>query len=89
MRLKYHFVVRQIAGEPVAVAVGQDNMKFHGMIKMNHSAAFVFRQLSRGDVREEELVQAVMTEYALSREEAHRTVAAFLAQLWEEALLVE
>lgn len=37
MKLKYKFVVRNVSGKPVAVAVGQDNERFNGMIKLNPS----------------------------------------------------
>ena len=39
MKLRYKFVVRNVSGKPVAVAVGQDNEKFNGMIKLNCSRA--------------------------------------------------
>ena len=45
MKLKYKFVVREIDGTHVAVAVGKDNEKFNGMIKLNKSGAVIFNLL--------------------------------------------
>ena len=35
MKLKYKFIVREVAGQSVALAVGDDNKYFNGMIKLN------------------------------------------------------
>ena len=35
MKLKYNFVINEVAGSTVAVAVGDDAAKFKGFIKMN------------------------------------------------------
>ena len=35
MKLKYNFVINEVAGSTVAVAVGDDAAKFKGFIKMS------------------------------------------------------
>lgn len=45
MKLKYDFVVNQVAGETVAVSVGNNDGKFNGYIKLNETAAFIFEAL--------------------------------------------
>lgn len=45
MKLKYDFVVNQVAGETVAVSVGNNDGKFNGYIKLNETAAFIFKAL--------------------------------------------
>ena len=45
MKLKYEFVIKEIAGNKVAVAVGKDHMAFSGMINLNETAAFFFNSL--------------------------------------------
>ena len=88
MKLKYSFVVREIGGNPVAVAVGQDNAKFHGMVKMNHSGAFIFRMLQDGVKDAEEIIEAVMKEYAVSKENAKPLVMDFVEQMRQGDLLI-
>ncbi|MEE0896970.1 MAG: PqqD family protein [Acutalibacteraceae bacterium] len=45
MKLKYNFVVNEVAGNMVAVAVGDDVTKFNGFIKMNRKGAEIFERL--------------------------------------------
>ena len=45
MKLKYNFVVNVVAGNMVAVAVGDDVPKFNGFIKMNRKGAEIFERL--------------------------------------------
>lgn len=45
MKLKYNFVVNEVAGNMVAVAVGDDVTKFNGFIKMNKKGAEIFELL--------------------------------------------
>ncbi|MBQ6848266.1 MAG: PqqD family protein [Clostridia bacterium] len=42
MKLKYNFVINEVAGSKVAVAVGNDITKFNGFIKMNETGAEIF-----------------------------------------------
>ena len=44
MKLKYNFVVNEVAGNMVAVAVGDDVTKFNGFIKMNRKGAEIFER---------------------------------------------
>ena len=45
MKLKYNFVVNEVAGNMVAVAVGDDVTKFNSFIKMNRKGAEIFERL--------------------------------------------
>ncbi len=89
MKLKYSFVLREVAGKSVAVAVGQDNAKFHGMVKMNHSGAFVFRMLQKGVKDVGEIIEAAMKEYAVSKQDAEPLVMDFVEQMRRGDLLIE
>ena len=89
MRLKYRFIVRNVGGKPVAVAVGQDNKKFSGMIKLNASGEMIFKQLSTADMSQEELLARFAAEFDISEETAKPAVLGFLSQLRENGLLDE
>ena len=62
MKLKYNFVVREIGGKPVAVAVGKDNDKFNGMIKLNSTGEFIFEML-KNDTTLDEIAAAMAEKY--------------------------
>lgn len=59
MKLKYNFVVNEVAGSMVAVAVGEDSTKFNGFIKMNKTGAEVL-----GFLKEETTVEALVEKMA-------------------------
>ena len=45
MKLKYQFVINNVAGETVAVSVGDTSGRFNGYIKLNETGAFIFKKL--------------------------------------------
>lgn len=89
MKLKYRFIVRNVGGKPVAVAVGQDNEKFNGMVKLNSTGEMIFKLLNAGPVTMEQIVEKVMGEYGVDRETASTAVSDFVAYLRQNDLLEE
>lgn len=62
MKLKYNFVVNEVAGNMVAVAVGDDVTKFNGFIKMNKTGAEIFELLKK-EITVEALVEKMAKLY--------------------------
>ncbi|MBE7056565.1 MAG: PqqD family protein [Ruminococcaceae bacterium] len=87
MKLKYKFVVRTVGGKKVAVAVGTDNEKFNGMIKLNDTGEFIFSMLNSGDFSETELVEKIMEKYDVDMENAKNSVASYIDVLNKNGLL--
>ncbi len=87
MKLKYKFVVRNISGKPVAVAVGQDNERFNGMIKLNDSGKAIFEILGEGDITQEALVSRFAAQFGIDEETARPAVVRFLDHLRENELI--
>ncbi len=89
MKLKYQFVIREVAGQHVAVAVGQDNGSFNGMVKLNATGAYLMGLLNSRQYSREELVEALLAKYDVDRERAVSTLDAFLNTLRQGELLSE
>ena len=87
MKLKYQFVLVPMNGQMIA-AVGQDNQRFNGMIKLNPGGEVIFRMLQTG-CTQKELLTGFATHFGISEEMACNSVAAFLEQLRQNDLLVE
>lgn len=62
MKLKYNFVVNDVAGEIVAVSVGGTADSFNGYIKLNETGAFIFKMLKK-DTTREAIIEALGKEY--------------------------
>ncbi len=88
MKLKYKFIVRNVAGQSVALAVGEDNAKFNGMIKLNSVGEFIFKLLEN-DVSEADIVSKITDEYDVSADEAKDSVENYLAVLRQNELIEE
>ena len=88
MKLKYKFVVRDVGGSPVAVAVGTDNEKFNGMIKLNESGEFIFKMLFE-DTTLDRIVSALLAKYDITEELAQQTVLKYIDKLRENDLITE
>jgi hypothetical protein len=89
MKLKYKFVVRNVRGKPVAVAVGKDNELFNGMIKLNSSGEWIFSTLNHGPITQDELLSRFVTQFGTTEDLAKPSVLAFLDNLRQNGLLDE
>lgn len=88
MKLKYDFVVNRVAGEIVAVSVGNTTGSFNGYIKLNETGAFVFNALKK-DTTREDIINALLKEYPdATYEIAAQSVDELIEKLKKADLLV-
>lgn len=82
------FLIREIAGETVAIPTGQAAQQLSGLIALNDSGKFLF-DLLQADQSEEALIQALTDAYDVDESVARTDVAEFLALLRKHGMLVE
>ncbi len=88
MKLKYDFVINNVAGETIAVSVGSTSGRFNGYIKLNETGAFIFKLL-KNDISREELIDAVVNEFKdATLTQATETVDEFIEKLKEASLVI-
>ena len=88
MKIKYNFVVREVADKMVAIAVEENPESFNGMLTLNDSGAFIFKLLQEGaDMNT--LVAKFLKEYDATREQAENTITKFVEKLREANLIEE
>ena len=80
MKLNENFVLRQIVGSWVAVAVGQVSVDFNGLLRLNDTGVLLWNKLKDG-ADEQDLARALTAEYDVSPEVALQDVQDFLRQL--------
>lgn len=80
MKIKNGFVVREIAGECVVVALGEVSKIFNGIIKLNDTAKIIWNMLSEGSDRES-VIEAILQSYEVERETVERDVDCFIETL--------
>ncbi|MBS5703463.1 MAG: PqqD family protein [Butyricicoccus pullicaecorum] len=86
MKIKQGFLLRRMADQFVVVAVGAAAQEFPGMMRLNGSGAFIWKQLER-EVDENAVIRAVLEEYDVPEEQAAADVRRWIAQLRETGAL--
>ena len=87
MRLKDGFVLEEVGGTFLAVAVGDRAENFKALIRLNSTGAFLWQILAQRDVSERDLVDALLAEYDVAESVAERSVSAFLNNLYKGGLI--
>ena len=89
MKLKYKFVINEVADQMVAVVIGDDLEKFNGFVKMNDIGAYIFKKLEN-DVTEDMIVADMVKDYPDATEaEIRDTVSGVITGLKEKDLITE
>ena len=86
MKINGGFALREVAGNILAVSVGNGKDGFNGVINLSESSAFLWKILEKG-AEEDELVKALLEEYNVDEETAKKDVAEFIVKLKEAKLL--
>ena len=77
MKIKSGLILRSVGGENVVVPIGEMSKKFHGMITLNETGAFLWKFFAENHTQEE-AVAALLAEYDVSEEIAQKDVAKFV-----------
>ena len=85
MKIKDGFILREVAGSFVVVAVGKRATEFNGVINLNETSAFMWRMLEKGATTEE-IVTEMSKEYDAPIDVLERDVKSFTQKLKEAGL---
>ena len=88
MKIKEGFVLRRVLDEAIVVASGEASKKFHGMIKLNETAAFIWELISEGNT-EEEIAKKLSEKYEISIEQAAEDTKTMIATMAEKGFFEE
>lgn len=88
MKLKKGYVLRQVAGMWLVLPLGEATVDFSGMLKLNETAAFLWKTLEKGGGRQH-LVEQLLMEYDVTQQKAEMDVDAFLRKLIQAGCIQE
>ena len=88
MRLKYRFETMELDGMVVAIPVGEGASYFHGVVKLNETAAYIFNALKE-TTSEEAIVESLLKEYNAPKELIAEDVREYLIKFREKGILTE
>ena len=86
MKSHYSFEIMELDDEMVAVPVGGETEHFHGVIKVNETAAAIL-QLLEEDTTEDEIVASLMKEYTGDKDEIAGYVHDFVSKMMSEGIV--
>lgn len=87
MKAKKGFNLREVCGEQIIVAEGEENIDFSNIISMNESAAYLWKNLQDKEFTLDDMVRLLLEEYDVDQEVARKD-AELLAAQWKEAEII-
>lgn len=86
MKIKDNYVLTKVVDSYIAVPVGSGNVDLNTIISLNETGAFIWN-LMKEDIEKEAVIEAMLNEYDVSREQAEADVDKFIFQVKEADLL--
>lgn len=86
MKIVSGFVCRTIGDSYMVVPVGTRTRDIPGVIALSESGALLWERLEQG-ATEDELVEALLAEYEVEREQAEADVSRFISELRAKGIL--
>lgn len=88
MKVKKGFMLREVAGSYIVVAIGEASKNFNGMIKLNKSGCYLWNCIIE-DITIEELINKLLEKYEINNYIAKKDVETFIETLRNENILDE
>ncbi len=89
MKVKNGFNLREVCGENIIVAEGDENIDFSNIISMNESSAYLWQEVQKLDnFTIDTLTQLLCEQYEINEETAKKDVTT-LATQWAAAGIIE
>lgn len=86
MKIKDGFILRTVAGSNVVIPTGKRTLDLNGMITLNDTGAFIWKQLEQ-DRDEAQIVAAILETYDVDEARAQVCVQTFIQKLREVGCL--
>ena len=89
MKVKNGFNLREVCGEHIIVAEGDENIDFSNIISMNESSAYLWEEVQKkGTFTVDNLVELICNQYEIDEATARKDAIALAAQ-WGTAGIIE
>ena len=86
MKIKEGFILREVAGSYIVVAVGEAVKNFQGIINLNETGAFLWRLIEKG-CDKDGMVKELLSVYDVDEKTAAEDVDKFIGKLSEARIL--
>ena len=86
MRVKEGFVLREVMGKKVIIAVGEASRTFRGMVQLNGSAAEIWEHIAAG-LSKTEIVDSMLQKYDVDRQKLEADVEKSISLFLENGMI--
>lgn len=86
MKIKEGFVLRDVVGQAVVIAVGEASKKFHGMINLNSTGKVIWQGVENG-LSEDEIADKLAERFEVDHETAKGDVQRIIRKMQEAGVL--
>lgn len=86
MKIKENYVMREVAGQAIVIAVGEESERFKGMINLNRTGKEVWRYLEK-DMDLVEIVKKIVEKYDVDENTAMQDVENMINKLFQSGIL--
>ena len=86
LKLKYNFEMMEIDDQQMAVPVGDGADEFHGILKLNKSAAAIFNLL-KDETTEEAIIEKLLESYDATEDELKVYVHNYIQELKDSGFI--
>jgi hypothetical protein len=88
MRTSELYIFRDIAGDNLLIPVGEATQRLNGMIHLDDTAAFIWKQINTAK-NLDEIVEKIQEEYEVDAETAHQDVYGFALELYKLEMILD
>ena len=86
MKIKEGYILREVAGSNIIIAVGDEAANFDGIKTINETGAFLWSEIEKGTTIEA-LTKALTEEYEVDEQTAKENVEEFVKLLTDNGLI--
>lgn len=86
MKIKENYVMREVAGQAIVIAVGEESKKFKGMINLNRTGKDVWTGLEKG-LNLAEIVKKKADDYEVDENTAMQDIESMVNRLLKIGVL--
>lgn len=86
MKIKEGFVLRDVAGQAVVIAVGDASRTFHGMINLNATGRMIWQGVSEG-LPESEIAERLTEEFDVDLQTAQKDIRDMISRMQSAGVL--
>lgn len=88
MKIKDGFLLREVAGNYVVVAIGEDVLDFNAVITVNELGAIIWKGIEEGKDKLQ-IIDEILSEYNVDRETVSKDFNEFITQLKTNNIIVD